>query len=266
MRERVRDRRAHDDAAADLVAFRDVRARDVELSERADRILVPAAPALGDGELAAADERRAEILLERGELAAHRRDGYPEALRYRARSPRRTLLAMNLENTIALVTGSNRGLGHKLVEDLLARGAKKVYAASRAGTSDFTDPRVVALALDITNEASVLAAAKAANDIQLLDNNAGVFSAGPVLEATEAQLRGDMDVNYHGLLRIVRGFRSVLAANKGSIANVLSVVSFANCPPLAGTRRRKRRRGRSRRRNASSSVRRASSFTRRSRA
>ena len=32
----------------------------------------------------------------------------------------------------------------------------------------------------------------------------------------------------------VRGFRSVLAANKGSIANVLSVVSFANWPTFGG--------------------------------
>ena len=38
---------------------------------------------------------------------------------------------MNIENTVALVTGANRGIGAALVEALLERGASKVYAAAR---------------------------------------------------------------------------------------------------------------------------------------
>lgn len=38
---------------------------------------------------------------------------------------------MDLNGTIALVTGANRGLGARLVDGLLARGAGKVYAAAR---------------------------------------------------------------------------------------------------------------------------------------
>ena len=38
---------------------------------------------------------------------------------------------MRIDNTIALVTGANRGIGAALVEALLEQGASKVYAAAR---------------------------------------------------------------------------------------------------------------------------------------
>ena len=141
---------------------------------------------------------------------------------------------MKIKDTVVLVTGSNRGLGHHLVEQALARGAKRVYAASRNGKSEFADPRVVPLALDLTSEASVKAAAAKASDVQLLVNNAGLFTAGPVLTATNEQLRTDMEVNYFGLLGAIRAFRPALAKTKGAIANVLSVVSFANWSTFGG--------------------------------
>ena len=39
--------------------------------------------------------------------------------------------ALSIEGAVALVTGANRGIGRALTEALLARGAKKVYAAAR---------------------------------------------------------------------------------------------------------------------------------------
>jgi NAD(P)-dependent dehydrogenase (short-subunit alcohol dehydrogenase family) len=38
---------------------------------------------------------------------------------------------MKIANSIVLVTGANRGLGRELVRALVARGARKVYAAAR---------------------------------------------------------------------------------------------------------------------------------------
>jgi NAD(P)-dependent dehydrogenase (short-subunit alcohol dehydrogenase family) len=141
---------------------------------------------------------------------------------------------MKISDSVSLVTGSNRGLGHALVEGLLARGARRVYAASRGKGAQFSDPRVVPITLDITDSRSLQAAAALAPDVQLLINNAGALSSGPVLTSTEAQLRTDMEVNYHGLLSMIRAFQPVLARTNGAIVNVLSVVSLANWSTFGG--------------------------------
>lgn len=47
---------------------------------------------------------------------------------------------MNIRNAVILVTGANRGLGQSLVKQLLAAGAKKVYAAARDPASWLSIP------------------------------------------------------------------------------------------------------------------------------
>jgi NAD(P)-dependent dehydrogenase (short-subunit alcohol dehydrogenase family) len=83
---------------------------------------------------------------------------------------------MNIAGSIALVTGANRGLGARLVAELLDAGASKVYASARnprsVGVQVSADPRVHTLALDVTDQPSVEAAAGQASDITLLVNNA----------------------------------------------------------------------------------------------
>src|SRR5215831_10500872 len=80
--------------------------------------------------------------------------------------------SMDLKESVALVTGANRGLGARLVQELLRAGAAKVYATSRtpgAVAADVAaDPRVVTLTLDITDAGSVQQAAKAAKDVTVL--------------------------------------------------------------------------------------------------
>ena len=80
---------------------------------------------------------------------------------------------MNLSGSIALVTGANRGLGRHFASQLLERGAAKVYATARDARS-IGLPGVEPLALDVTDPASVAAAARAAHDVTLVINNAGV--------------------------------------------------------------------------------------------
>ena len=89
-----------------------------------------------------------------------------------------------LLNQTVLVTGANRGMGRHYVTQLLDRGVAKVYAAARdAGQIDTTDPRVVALTLDVTDAQSVAAAAEAAPDVSVLINNAGIVRGASVLGA-----------------------------------------------------------------------------------
>jgi NAD(P)-dependent dehydrogenase (short-subunit alcohol dehydrogenase family) len=140
---------------------------------------------------------------------------------------------MQIEHSIALVTGANRGLGKAYVEALLAAGAAVVYAASRelqAVTID--DPRVVPVRLDITNDEQVRAATKTCRDVTLLVNNAGIMKSSAILaDGAELALRAEMEVNVFGTLRMLRAFAPVLAANGGgAIANVLSVASWVAYP------------------------------------
>ena len=65
-----------------------------------------------------------------------------------------------IEGAAALVTGGQRGFGHAMVEELLDRGAAKVYATSRSAQPQ-SDERIVPLVLDVTDDGSVARAARA---------------------------------------------------------------------------------------------------------
>ncbi|MGE2721286.1 SDR family oxidoreductase [Mycolicibacterium celeriflavum] len=133
------------------------------------------------------------------------------------------------ENITALVTGANRGLGHKLAAELVARGAK-VYAAAR--NPDSVDlPRVVPIQLDITDPESVRRAAEIADDVTVLVNNAGVSTRAGLLSGPIEDIRLEMDTHYFGTLNVTRAFVPVIEKNGGgSILNVLSVLSWYHSP------------------------------------
>lgn len=141
---------------------------------------------------------------------------------------------MKIESSIALVTGANRGIGLALTKALLARGAAKVYGAAR-DPSSVTTPGVVPLQLDVTDPDQIAAAARAARDVTLVINNAGIASATPVLaDDGVAQLRRELETNLFGLLGVSRAFAPVLGGNGGgALVNMLSVVSWISSPLLA---------------------------------
>jgi NAD(P)-dependent dehydrogenase (short-subunit alcohol dehydrogenase family) len=133
---------------------------------------------------------------------------------------------MKINDSVALVTGANRGLGRHFAEQLLRRGAAKVYATARR--PHLVDlPGVEVLPLDITDPASVAAAATAAQDVTLLINNAGVSTMQNLVTGDPAKIRLEMETHFFGTLEVVRAFAPVLAANGGgAIMNVLSALSW----------------------------------------
>jgi len=134
-----------------------------------------------------------------------------------------------IEGAVALVTGGNRGFGRALVDELLKRGAAKVYASSRSAQPQRDDDRVVPLILDVTDDSSVAAAAEAAPDVSILVNNAGIQLTTPVLEAPLSAIRDELDTNLFGIIRVARAFAPVLAEQpRSSIVNVLSVGSWVS--------------------------------------
>jgi NAD(P)-dependent dehydrogenase (short-subunit alcohol dehydrogenase family) len=133
---------------------------------------------------------------------------------------------MKISNSVALVTGSNRGIGKQFARHVLERGAAKVYATARNPES-VDLPGVEVLRLDITDPASVAAVAEAAGDVTLLVNNAGIATHTNLVTGDLAKIRLEMDTHYYGTLNVVRAFAPVLAANGGgAIVNVLSALSW----------------------------------------
>lgn len=132
---------------------------------------------------------------------------------------------MDLNGSTALVTGANRGIGHHFAQELLRRGAKVYATARRPELVDL--PGAEVLRLDITDDASVEAAAALAGDVDVLVNNAATTTGGNLVTGDMAAIRDVMDTNYWGTLAMIRAFAPVLARNGGgAILNVLSAVAW----------------------------------------
>ena len=133
---------------------------------------------------------------------------------------------MNIEGSIALVTGANRGLGKSFTRLLLEHGATRVYAGARDPAS-VTDDDVTPVELDVTSMSTIEAAAARCSDVTLVVNNV----ATPRSIVT---LRREMETNVFGTLAVSRAFAPLLAANGGgALVNVLSVLSWLAAPSTA---------------------------------
>jgi len=136
---------------------------------------------------------------------------------------------MQIEGSTALVTGANRGLGRRFAEELVARGAK-VYGSAR-NPAAVTVPGVIPVTLDITDPASVAAAADATGDVTLLINNAGSSTGAGLIDGPLADIELEMNTHFFGTLAVVRAFAPQLAAGGGgAVLNVLSVLSWVSLP------------------------------------
>lgn len=147
---------------------------------------------------------------------------------------------MKVERSIALVTGANGGIGRALVEELLKRGVAKIYVAARDPASLqgllAESDKLVPLAVDLTRPEQIAEAAKAAPDITLLINNAGVATFTGVLSAADLSgARREMEVNYFGVLALAQALQQAPAFQAGgAIVNVLSFLALVTLP-VAGT-------------------------------
>ncbi|WP_354677599.1 SDR family NAD(P)-dependent oxidoreductase [Cupriavidus plantarum] len=109
---------------------------------------------------------------------------------------------MDVKNATVFITGASRGLGLAFAREAVRRGAAKVYAGMR-NIDGFKEPGIVPVKIDVTDKASIAAAAKIAADTTLLINNAGIAAL------IEGPLAGPDDV--------VRQTYDALAAGKNEV-------------------------------------------------
>lgn len=132
--------------------------------------------------------------------------------------------------TTALVTGANRGIGREIAKELAQRGVTTIVTARDAAKAEATAREIGAalgLALDVTDPASVNAAAEAVRErfgkLGVLVNNAGVAldEADDVIRADEAILHRTFETNVFGAWRVSKAFWPLLAPG-GRIVNMSS--------------------------------------------
>jgi NAD(P)-dependent dehydrogenase (short-subunit alcohol dehydrogenase family) len=141
---------------------------------------------------------------------------------------------MNIKDSVAFVTGANRGLGLALVRELQQQGVKKIYAGVRDPAS-LAIEGVIPVQIDVTDGAQVAAAAAQCGDVSLLINNAGIAIPGSVFDPAAIEAGAAMyDANVLGIVRMAAAFAPVLARQGGgAMVNILSVASWVNGPGLS---------------------------------
>jgi NAD(P)-dependent dehydrogenase (short-subunit alcohol dehydrogenase family) len=134
---------------------------------------------------------------------------------------------MNIRNKAVLITGANRGIGRALVDEALARGAKRVYAGTR-GELHISDERVTPLTLDVTNASQIQRAKNQVASLDVLINNAGIAISDDLsnLEVIEKHLA----VNFLGVLNVTQAFLPLLKQSRGAVVNHLSLAGLAPLP------------------------------------
>lgn len=139
---------------------------------------------------------------------------------------------------VALVTGATRGIGRAVAEALAARGFSVLVGARDAARgaevageiAQGTGARVDAIALDVTDEASVRGAAEETGRrfgrLDVLINNAGILGGRrPPSEVDAAGMRAVFEVNVFGVVSVMHAFLPLL--RRSADARVVNVTSEA---------------------------------------
>jgi NAD(P)-dependent dehydrogenase (short-subunit alcohol dehydrogenase family) len=143
------------------------------------------------------------------------------------------------------ITGASRGFGAKVAAIALARGDRVVATARNpedvARRLD-DHPSLLALALDVTNEAQAREAAAAAvarfGRIDVLLNNAGYGLMGAVEEASADEVEGVYRTNVFGLLNVTRAVLPYMHAGaRAACSTSRPSAVIAARPASASTRR-----------------------------
>jgi NAD(P)-dependent dehydrogenase (short-subunit alcohol dehydrogenase family) len=132
-----------------------------------------------------------------------------------------------------LITGANKSIGFEATRQLLKQGyfvylgardrAKGEEAVAKLKAEGLTN--VEAIQIDVTNSASIGAAAKQVDKLDVLINNAGIAGGFPqtAAETSTDTIREVFDTNFFGVINVTQAFLPVLKESaEPRIVNVTS--------------------------------------------
>src|SRR6201986_4550415 len=130
----------------------------------------------------------------------------------------------------AVVTGAGTGLGRDIALGLAAKGyvvfGTAMSAAEVLDLKDASGGRVSLTVCDMTKEGSVKAWAAVVSEatgdsgLDLLINNAGILTPGPIEVLPLDAIRREFDVNVFGALSVINAFLPALRKARGRIVQV----------------------------------------------
>ena len=133
-----------------------------------------------------------------------------------------------------MITGASRGIGARIAEAALAQGDAVVATARDTAAVEQrfgTQPGLLAVALDVTDEAQAARAVAAAlarfGRIDVLVNNAGYGLLGAVEEASADEVRRLYETNVFGLLNVTRAVLPQMRERRaGHVINISSLGGY----------------------------------------
>jgi NAD(P)-dependent dehydrogenase (short-subunit alcohol dehydrogenase family) len=140
----------------------------------------------------------------------------------------------------ALVTGASGLLGAHFARVLHGAGAEVVLAARRvaacAALVEELGTGARAVALDVTDSASVTAAVEAAGPLDILVNNAGIAVTRPFLDQSEAEWDAVVNTDLRGAFLVGQAVARGMAARGqgGAIVNIASILGSRIIVGVAG--------------------------------
>jgi galactitol 2-dehydrogenase len=138
---------------------------------------------------------------------------------------------MRLQGKTALITGAARGIGLEFARAYIAEGAlvtlADINADALARTATELGPQAIPVQMDVTDQSSIDAgfasAIKAMGHLDILINNAALFSAAPIVEITRADYDRLFAVNVAGtLFSLQAAARHMVPRKSGTIINMAS--------------------------------------------
>ena len=149
-------------------------------------------------------------------------------------------IAKDLTGRVAVITGASSGMGRATALLLASRGAKVALLARRKEALDTVAAEIqqlggeaIALVTDVTNQASVEAAAAAVRkqlgNADLVFNNAGLMLPGAIGAQPQREWESQIDLNVTGAMRVIQAFIPQLeeAAAEGKVVDLINTSSIA---------------------------------------